>query len=236
MAAADSASEKAPGTWTQVSAALVLVGMLAGGFWLLVKTSAAESTAARVPATCSTEAPSKAPPKSDKGAAHASGARLCEALNRTDLAALLGTPDEIPKSANGSDGSFGLPGAKFARPSAEVEFDTYTVSVAATYDGTPVGGSGTYLPSALEQKFLGRPAYLYSDRTISIALRLDGRDAGTGPGVPVRALTVAADTEDSGGSFDVALWRADGRMPDDAVLLRVAEKVLPTLKAWGAGT
>ncbi|WP_406308939.1 hypothetical protein [Streptomyces sp. NBC_00623] len=75
---------------------------------------------------------------------------------------------------------------------------------------------------------------MYSDRTISISFRLDGSDTDSGPGVPARALTVARDAEDSGGSFEVVLWRADGGVPDDAVLLRVAEKVLPTVPGWAA--
>ena len=33
---------------------------------------------------------------------------------------------------------------------------------------------------------------------------------------------------------EVTLWRADGGVPDDAVLLRVAEKVLPTVPRWAA--
>ncbi|MFJ4499585.1 DUF6215 domain-containing protein [Streptomyces sp. NPDC088864] len=235
MAVTDGTSERAPGPWSQAVTALVLVGMLAGAFWLVAKNSAAESTAARAPATCSTEAPSNAPRTSKDGTAQVTGARLCQALNRADLAALLGTPDETAKSANGDDGSFGLLGADIASPSAEVEFDTYTVSVSATYDGSPVAGSGAYLPAAGKRTFLGRPAYLYTDRTISIRFRLDGKDSSTGPGVPVRALTVALDAADSGGSFGVALWRSDGRVPDDEVLLRVAKTVLPALDAWGAG-
>ncbi|MEU1005049.1 hypothetical protein [Streptomyces tibetensis] len=38
-----------------------------------------------------------------------------------------------------------------------------------------------------------------------------------------------------GGSLDVTLSRADGVVPDDAVLLRIAEKVLPTVPGWKAG-
>ncbi|WP_393063434.1 DUF6215 domain-containing protein [Streptomyces sp. LN549] len=61
---------------------------------------------------------------------HASGARLCEALNRSDLAELLGTPGEIAKSASGRDGSVMLAGGKeTATPSARVEFGTYTVTL-----------------------------------------------------------------------------------------------------------
>ncbi|WP_328891535.1 hypothetical protein [Streptomyces sp. NBC_00316] len=46
---------------------------------------------------------------------------------------------------------------------------------------------------------------------------------------------MAQDAKDSGGSFEVTLWRADGGVPDDAVLLRAAEKVLPTVPGWAAG-
>lgn len=83
---------------------------------------------------------------------------------------------------------------------------------------------------------LGRPAVLYSNRTIRINFRLDGGDAETGTGVPLRSVMVAQDVKDGGGSYDVTLWRADGMVPDGAVLLRVAEKVLPTAPGWAAGS
>jgi hypothetical protein len=165
------------------------------------------------------------------------GAQLCEALLRPDLAELLGTPTETARTAHDSDGSVGLAGGKdIPTPSAEVEFDTYTVTVSATYDGLPVAGSHDLLGDATQRTVLGRPAVLYSDRTIRINFRLDGGDAESGTGVPLRSLMVAQDTKDSGGSFDVTLWRADGMVPDDAVLLRVAEKVLPAVPGWAAGS
>ncbi|MEU3891226.1 DUF6215 domain-containing protein [Streptomyces sp. NPDC029041] len=218
------APEKSVNAWGQALAAVVLVGALGAGFWGLANTSAAESEPK--PATCSDgETPAA------KGK-HLSGARLCQALNRSDLAGLLGTPTEIAKSASGSDSSIG----KIATPQAQVEFETYTVTLSATYDGLPVAGSEALLgPDARPRKTLGRPGVLYSTRTISISFRLDGGDADSGPGVPARALTVAQDTKDRGGSLDVTLWRADGVVPDDAVLLRVAEKVLPTVPGWKSG-
>ncbi|MFI9749608.1 DUF6215 domain-containing protein [Streptomyces collinus] len=207
--------------WGQALAAVVLVGALGAGFWGLAKTSSAESEPK--PATCSD---GETPAPQGK---HLSGAQLCEALNRPDLAALLGTPTEIAKTASGSDSSIG----KIATPQAQVEFETYTVTLSATYDGLPVAGSETLLGSdARRQKVLGRPGVLYSNRTVSISFRLDGGDADSGPGVPARALTVAQDAKDRGGSLDVTLWRADGVVPDDAVLLRVAETVLPTVPGW----
>ncbi|WDV50471.1 DUF6215 domain-containing protein [Streptomyces coeruleorubidus] len=228
MAEEISAPEKGASAWGQAVAAVVFVGALCVGFWALGETSAESEPK---PATCSDgETPG---PKGKR----VSGAELCEALNRSDLAALLGTPTEIAKTASGGDSSFESAGGKeIATPSAQVEFDTYTVTLSATYDGLPVAGSHALLGNDAEQlKVHGRPAVVYSDRTISISFRLDGSDSESGPGVPARALTVAHDAKDSGGSLDVTLWRADGGVPDDAVLLRVAEKVLPTVPGWDSG-
>ncbi|WP_063739343.1 DUF6215 domain-containing protein [Streptomyces iakyrus] len=223
MAEENDAPMTGANAWAQALAAVVLVGALGAGFWGLAKTSAAESEPK--PATCSdTETPA---PKGK----HLSGAQLCKALNRSDLAALLGTPTEVAKTASGSDSSIG----EIATPQAQVEFETYTVTLSATYDGLPVAGSETLLGTdARPRKTLGRPGVLYSTRTISISFRLDGEDADSGPGVPARAVTVAQDAKDRGGSLDVTLWRADGVVPDDAVLLRVAEAVLPTVPGWKA--
>ncbi|MET9036764.1 hypothetical protein [Streptomyces mirabilis] len=33
----------------------------------------------------------------------------------------------------------------------------------------------------------------------------------------------------------IAIWRQDSVVPDDAALLSVAEKVLPTIPGWGNG-
>ncbi|MGW6544810.1 DUF6215 domain-containing protein [Streptomyces massasporeus] len=216
---------KGSSAWGQALAAVVLVGALGGGFWGLARTSSAERSEPE-PAACSE---SETPAAKGK---RLSGAQLCRALNRSDLAALLGTPTEIAKTASGSDSSIG----KIATPQAQVEFETYTVTLSATYDDLPVAGSEALLGTdAVRQKVLGRPGVLYSTRTISISFRLDGEDAESGPGVPARAVTVAQDPKDRGGSLDVTLWRADGVVPDDAVLLRVAEEVLPTVPGWKSG-
>ncbi|NUL02406.1 hypothetical protein HRW07_03915 [Streptomyces lunaelactis] len=228
------APTKGAGTWGQAVAAVALVAALGTGLWTIEKSSSSDSDPR--PATCSGGEPEKAPKESGKAPRRVSGAQLCEALNRPDLAELLGTPGETAKTAGGSGGSvkFGN-GKEIATPSAEVEFGTYTVNLTATYDRHPVAGSASLLgASARQQTVLGRPAVFYSDRTISISFRLDGSDTDSGPGVPARALTVARDTKDSGGSFEVTLWRTDGVVPDDAVVLRVAEKVLPTVPGWAA--
>ncbi|WP_405410855.1 DUF6215 domain-containing protein [Streptomyces decoyicus] len=230
----DSASTVA-GAWGQALAAVALVAALGVGLWT-VRDSSPPDTGPST-ATCSGGEPEKAAGKAGKTPRQVSGAQLCKALHSPDLAALLGTPGERAKTAGGSAGSVKTGnGKEIATPSAQVEFDTYTVTLTATYDGHPVAGSAGLLgQGARQQKVLGRPAVLYADRTISIRFRLDGKDSDSGPGVPARTLTVARDAKDSGGSFEVSLWRADGAVPDDAVLLRVAEKVLPTVPWWAAG-
>ncbi|WP_327287300.1 DUF6215 domain-containing protein [Streptomyces sp. NBC_01198] len=221
------APEKETGAWGQAITALVLVGALAGGLWVVGRTQS--SAGAPAAATC---------PDGDSDAAsgHASGAQLCEALNRADLAELLGTPGEIAKSASatGSDDSLRLAGgATIATPSTQVEFATYTVNLAASYDRLPVAGSAGVLgDDARQRTVLGRPAVIYSDRTIRLSVQLGGGGSHSDPGVLARALSVARDAKDSGGSFEVTLWRADGGVPDDTVLLRVAQRVLPTIPGW----
>ncbi|MFD0146426.1 MULTISPECIES: DUF6215 domain-containing protein [unclassified Streptomyces] len=225
---------KGAGMWGQVVAGLLLVPALGLGAWALGETADTGGGPPR-PAACSAGEPEETRGETAAARGRLSGDQLCEALNRPDLARLLGTPEEMATSANGSDGSLKLVGEArdIATPTSEVEFPTYTVTLAATYDGRPVAG---YTPfgghSAEERTVLGRPAVLYSDQTISIRFRLDGSDAETGPGVPARTVVVARDAKDSGGSYEVTLWRRDGAVPDDAVLLRVAASVLPTLPGW----
>ncbi|WP_329212718.1 DUF6215 domain-containing protein [Streptomyces sp. NBC_00683] len=232
MADVTGAPTKGTGAWGQAVLAVALVGALGVGLWTVQETSSADSVPP--PATCSGGEPEKATGKPGKAPWRVSGAQLCEALNRPGLAEVLGTPGETVKSASGNGGSLDFSGAKeIDTPSAQVEFGTYTVTLSATYDGLPVDGSATLLGAdARQQTFLGRPAVIYSQRTISISFRLDGSDSESGPGAPARVLSVAQDAKDGGGSFEVAVWRTDGMTPDDAVLLRVAEKVLPTVPRW----
>ncbi|MEV1082919.1 DUF6215 domain-containing protein [Streptomyces sp. NPDC050211] len=217
------APTKGPSPVAQAVTALVLVGALALGFWTMAKTSAAENNSPPAP-TCSDDKP-ETPPASGQ----LSGQQLCEALHRPDLATLLGTPAETATTVSGSDSSVG----EIATPTARVEFATYTVELTATYDDLPVTGSALLLGSdARDQNVLGRPATLYSSQTIAFNLRLDGGDSSSAPGVPARTLTVAQAPKDSGGSFDLTMWRANGGVPNDETLLDVAEKVLPTIPGW----
>ncbi|MFD9031352.1 DUF6215 domain-containing protein [Streptomyces sp. NPDC059567] len=221
----------------QAVAALVLVPALCAGLWVVGwAMDPSIVTSGSGPASCSDGEPEKAPGEPGRVPGRITGTQLCEVLNRSDLAHLLGTPTESVKSAHGSDGSFELgDGEEVATPSAEVEIGTYTVTLSATYDDRRVGGKPSILwNDAKRRTLLGRPAVLHSDQTISISFRLDGSEAEAGPGVPARTVVVARDAEDTGGSFEVTLWREDGQVPDDTVLLRVAEKVLPTIPGWSA--
>ncbi|MFD8031067.1 DUF6215 domain-containing protein [Streptomyces sp. NPDC059717] len=234
MADDNGVPEKGAGPWGQAITAVALVAALVVGLWAFAKPSSSQS--GQSPARCRGGEAEKASGKPGKGPDVVSGAQLCEALNRPDLARLLGTPQESAKSASGGGGSVRLAGGEeIPNPSARVEFGTYTVSLSESYDRLPVSRAAALLgDGAGKRTVLGRSAVLYADRTISLSFRLEGSDSHSGPGVPARALTVARDAKDSGGSFDVTLWRTDGLVPDDAVLLRVAETVLPTVPGWTA--
>ncbi|WP_405494782.1 DUF6215 domain-containing protein [Streptomyces sp. NBC_00096] len=220
------------GAWGQAFTALVLVGSLGVGLWAVGQAESAER--ARKPAACSGGGPEE-PVRSDgETARHVSGAELCAALNRPDLADLLGTGEELATIAYGRGGSRrDADGQEIATPTARVEIGGYTVALSATYSHLPLATYAGLLTNGTGPRtVLGRPAYLYSDRTLDVSLRVGGVTTETRPGVPVRAVILARDAQDSGGSFDVSLWRKDGAVPDDAVLLRVAEQVLPTVPGW----
>ncbi|MFD9409599.1 DUF6215 domain-containing protein [Streptomyces sp. NPDC059989] len=232
MAEDNDASNRGARAWGQALAAVVLIPGLGFGMWAWEEYKESlppVDWGLEKPAACSGG-------EREKGYPHPylSGAELCEALNRPDLADLLGTPGERAKSAGGSGGSFKTSGGReIAMPSARVEFETYTVTLGASYGNLPVARSATLLgDTAPPRTVLGRPAALYSDRTIQLSFRLDGSDSSSAPGVPARVLTVARDASDNGDSFDVTLWRKDGALPDDAVVLRVAETLLPTVPRW----
>ncbi|MEE1760424.1 DUF6215 domain-containing protein [Streptomyces sp. SP18BB07] len=216
------------GTAAQVVSAVATVGVLLGGMWLLA--DLLDTTPESVgPAVCSSSDDA-----SPAARAKVSGAQLCTALNRADLPKLLGTPTEQAVTASGSENeSTWFDGTKTVTPEASVELDTYTVELSASDQDLPVAESVDYLGTGVETRtVLGHAAALYSGRTISISFRLDGGDAQSGPGGVARQLLVATDPKDSGGTFELVIYRQDSQIPDDEALFRVAEKVLPTLPGW----
>ncbi|MER5527376.1 DUF6215 domain-containing protein [Streptomyces sp. NPDC002677] len=167
-------------------------------------------------------------------ARYVSGARLCKALNRPDLPALLGTPREQAETASGSGDWITLAGGtKIPSPDATVTLKTYSVKLSASYDDLSVAEVGDLMGGARKTTVLGHPAVLYSSPTISIGFNLGGGKATTGPGGTARCLLVSKHAKDDGkGTFEVAIWRQDDVLPDDTALERVAEQVLQTVPGW----
>ncbi|GAA2816554.1 DUF6215 domain-containing protein [Streptomyces showdoensis] len=219
---------KGPSVGGQVATALVLGAVLAGGFWFMAK-SDMDGAAAREPAVC-TASTGSLPSQ------YVSGTELCRALNRPDLPALLGTPEEKARNAWGSDGWLTVGSAKLPSPEGNVGLPTYSVKLSASYDGLPVARMGPLLGRTAEPtRVLGRTAVLYSDRTIALKIPLvGGSKAETGTGGIARHLLVAKDAKDGGGAYELVVWRQDEAVPDDTALLRVAERVLPTIPGWAA--
>ncbi len=182
MADDNGVPEKGAGPWGQAITAVALVAALVVGLWAFAKPSSSQS--GQSPARCRGGEAEKASGKPGKGPDVVSGAQLCEALNRPDLARLLGTPQESAKSASGGGGSVRLAGGEeIPNPSARVEFGTYTVSLSESYDRLPVSRAAALLgDGAGKRTVLGRSAVLYADRTISLSFRLDGSDSHSGPG------------------------------------------------------
>ncbi|MEV7611378.1 DUF6215 domain-containing protein [Streptomyces sp. NPDC089799] len=211
----------------QVIAAVVLVGGLAAGAWAM---QAADRQEAEGPARCSVST-------DVLPAQYASGARLCEALNRPDLPVLLGTPQDPVRSASGSGDwqTFGS-GTKRAAPQATAETEKHHVEIGVDYD-LRVESAGLLGSDVQKQTVLGRPAVFYSSQTLAIGFNIGGSGKATsGRGPMARSLAVARDAKDGGGFYEVTVWRRSGSlMPDDTTLLAVAEKVLPTLPGWQNG-
>lgn len=223
------APEKGPNPWAQAIAALVVVGALGGALFVLQKNDA---KAADKPATCSVDDADEKAAAVAKAAHRVSGTQLCTALNRADLPALLGTPSERALTAYGSDGSVGTGGKQVPTPEATVQLDTYTVQLSRSYDRFPITGMADLLTEARAQTVAGHPAVLYSTQTIAIRFNLGGGKSESGPGGIARALVVAPDTKDRGGSYELTIWRQDHVRPDDTALLRIAQLVLPSVPGW----
>ncbi|MGW0997774.1 DUF6215 domain-containing protein [Streptomyces sp. NPDC002520] len=224
----DSASEKSHRPGLQAVAAVAVVAGALGGLWALGEVGG--NTGDRGPAACS--------PSHDKRAStYVSAARLCEALNRPDLPTLLGAPQEQAETAYGSESSFvDADGTRTGTPQAEVSTKTYSVKLEASDVDMPVADMADILGGSTRSRtVLGHPAMLYSDHTIAFDLKLGDEKVNTGTGGIAHHLVVATDRKDGGRTFEIAIWRQDDLPPDETALMRIAERVLPTVPGWKAG-
>ncbi|MFF8945828.1 DUF6215 domain-containing protein [Streptomyces sp. NPDC014864] len=230
--------EKEPNVWGQAVAAVALFGALGAALWVAPHVLPSADNTQR-PASCSGTEHEELPKAYKKTPRPVTGDELCKALNRPDLARLLGTPGESANSASGTSNTAALTDGKVAEPEAEVAFDTYTVKLSATYNELSIAQYVKLIKIAGDEgkkdmrtlTVLGRPAVLSSDHTMKFEINL-GSDHNSGPveeGPLARTLSVALDRKDRGGSYDITVWSTSGALPDDKVLLHIAEKVLPTI-------
>ncbi|MFE0987435.1 DUF6215 domain-containing protein [Streptomyces rochei] len=227
--------EKEPNAWGQAVAAVAVFAAIGFALWFGPRILAPEDAVPANGVSCPDL--EEEPPSAYRDTPGAvTGDVLCRALNRPDLAGLLGTPGETATAASGDNGTAPLTDGKVAQPEAEVTFDTYTVNVSATYNDLTIaqyvklletGGQRDHQPLSV----LGRPAVFSSDHTMRISIDLANGASG-GPveqGPLARTLTVALDREDRGGSYDITVWSESGGLPEDGVLLGIAEEVLPAV-------
>ncbi|MFH9434913.1 DUF6215 domain-containing protein [Streptomyces rochei] len=233
--AAPAVPEKEPNAWGQAVAAVAVFAAIGFALWFGPRILPSEDAAPANGVSCPDL--EEEPPSAYRDTPGAvTGDVLCRALNRPDLAGLLGTPAETATAASGDNGTAPLTDGKVAQPEAEVTFDTYTVNVSATYNDLTIaqyvklletGGQRDHQPLSV----LGRPAVFSSDHTMRISIDLANGASG-GPveqGPLARTLTVALDREDRGGSYDITVWSESGGLPEDGVLLGIAEEVLPAV-------
>ncbi|MEU1202684.1 DUF6215 domain-containing protein [Streptomyces sp. NPDC005813] len=227
--------EKEPGAWGQAVAAVAVVGALAAALWVAPRVMPSDENTPQ-PASCSGGEHEELPKAYKQTPQPVTGEELCQALNRPDLAKLLGTPGETATTASGTSNTAPLTDGKVAQPEAEVTFDTYTVNVSATYNELTTDQYVKLMKFGDETDIktltvLDRPAVLSSDHTMKLEINLGSGGSG-GPveqGPLARTLTVALDRKDRGGYCDITVWSTSGALPDDSVLLDVAEKVLPAI-------
>ncbi|MGW3635507.1 DUF6215 domain-containing protein [Streptomyces sp. NPDC005122] len=231
------APEKDHNAWAQAIAAVAVFGAIAAVLWAAPRFMPSDVNSPQ-PASCSGGEHEELPKVYKKTPQPVTGEELCEALNRPDLAKLLGTPGETATTASGTSNTAPLTDGKVAQPEAQVAFDTYTVNVSATYDEMSTDQYVKLMKFGNERDIktltvLGRPAVLSSDFTMKIEINLGSGGSGgsggpAGQGPLARTLSVALERDDRGGYYDITVWSASGALPDDSALLDIAEKVLPT--------
>ncbi|MDA5141767.1 DUF6215 domain-containing protein [Streptomyces sp. AD681] len=230
------AAEKEPNAWGQAVAAVAVFAALGAALWLGPHLLPSDDDGAPRAVSCAGEEDEELPGAYRKTPRAVTGHELCNALNRPDLAQLLGTPAETATAVSGTSNTAPLTDGKVAQPEAEVQFDTYTVNVSVTYNELSIAQYVKLMEYGEETdvrtlSVLGRPAVLASGHTMKIEINLGGGSSG-GPveqGPPARTLSVALDAKDRGGYCDITVWSTSGALPDDSALLDIAEKVLPTI-------
>ena len=227
--------EKEPNAWGQAVAAVAVFGALAVALWVAPRLMPSDNSTPQ-PASCSGGSHEELPRAYKDTPQPVTGEELCGALNRPDLAKLLGTPGETATTASGTNNTAPLTDGKVAQPEAEVTFDTYTVNVSATYNELSTDQYVKLMEFGDETDVktltvLGRPAVLSSDHTMKLEINLGSGGSG-GPvedGPLARTLSVALDREDRGGYCEITVWSTSGTLPNDSVLLDIAERLLPKI-------
>ncbi|MGW5904526.1 DUF6215 domain-containing protein [Streptomyces althioticus] len=230
-------AEKKPNAFAQAFFAIGLFAVIGGALWIEGKLpeDGTAATGASRPAACRLDEDEKLPAAYRSAPEAVTGADLCRALNRPELPELLGTPTERSVYASGTDNTAPLTDRKVAQPEARVEFETYTVELSATYNKLTVAQYAKLTRYADDRDtrnltVLGRPALLTSDHMMKIQFDLGSGEGASGPveqGPLARTLTVALDGKDRGGSYDLTVWSESGLLPEDSVLVDIAEAVLP---------
>ncbi|MCX5351976.1 DUF6215 domain-containing protein [Streptomyces mirabilis] len=227
--------EKEHNAWGQAVAAVAVFGALGAALWVAPRFMPSDDNAPQ-PASCSSGAHEELPKAYKDTPRPVTGEELCKALNRPDLAELLGTPEETATTASSTNNTAPLTDGKVAQPEAEVTFDTYTVNVSATYNELSTGQYVKLMKFGDEKDVktltvLGRPAVLSSDHTMKLEINLGSGGSGgpVGEGPMARTLSVALDRKDRGGYCDITVWSTSGALPNDSALLNIAEKVLPRI-------
>ncbi|MFD7000890.1 DUF6215 domain-containing protein [Streptomyces mirabilis] len=227
--------EEEHNAWGQAVAAVAVFGALAAALWVAPRFTPSDDNAPQ-PASCSGEAHEELPKAYKHTPQPVTGEELCKALNRPDLAKLLGTPGETATTVSSTNNTAPLTDGKVAQPEAEVTFDTYTVNVSATYNELSTDQYVKLMKFGDEKDIktltvLGRSAVLSSDHTMKLEINLGSGGSG-GPveeGPLARTLSVALDRNDRGGYCEITVWSTSGALPNDSALLGIAEKVLPEI-------
>ncbi|MGA5454906.1 DUF6215 domain-containing protein [Streptomyces umbrinus] len=227
--------EKDHNAWGQAVAAVAVFGALGAVLWVAPRVMPSDVSTPQ-PASCSGGAHEELPKVYKQTPRPVTGEELCKTLNRPGLAKLLGTPEETATTASGTNNTAPLTDGRVANPEAEVAFDTYTVNVSATYNKLTTDQYVKLMKFGDETDIktltaVGRPAVFSSAPTMKIEIDLGSGGSG-GPveqGPLARTLTVALDRNDRGGYCDIVVWSKSGALPDDSVLLDIAERVLPRI-------